>query len=62
LAIANNISDIEFQRIFNETILQMQRISLAISLSNKTIYCIKGKVAKKVTGINPKCPTGFKKK
>ena len=27
-----------------------------------TISCIKGKTVKKVTGINPKCPTGYKKK
>jgi hypothetical protein len=28
----------------------------------KTISCIKGKLSKKVTVINPKCPTGYKKK
>jgi hypothetical protein len=27
-----------------------------------TITCIKGKLTKKVTAINPKCPTGYKKK
>ena len=27
-----------------------------------TITCIKGKVTKKVTGVNPKCPSGYKKK
>lgn len=27
-----------------------------------TISCLKGKVVKKVTGINPKCPSGYKKK
>lgn len=27
-----------------------------------TINCIKGKTTKKVTGIDPKCPSGFKKK
>ena len=27
-----------------------------------TITCIKGKLTKKVTGLNPKCPTGYKKK
>jgi hypothetical protein len=26
------------------------------------ITCIKGKKAKKVTAVNPKCPTGYKKK
>ena len=27
-----------------------------------TIICVKGKIIRKVTAINPKCPTGFKKK
>jgi hypothetical protein len=27
-----------------------------------TITCFKGKTSKKVTAINPKCPTGYKKK
>jgi len=27
-----------------------------------TITCIKGKATKKVTGVNPKCPAGFKRK
>ena len=30
--------------------------------SKSTITCIKGKLEKKVTGTNPKCPAGFKKK
>lgn len=28
----------------------------------KTITCIKGKASKKVSGLSPKCPTGYKKK
>jgi hypothetical protein len=28
----------------------------------KTITCIKGKTTKKVSGITPKCPVGYKKK
>ncbi len=31
-------------------------------LKKRTITCIKGKVTKRVTAINPKCPTGYKKK
>ena len=27
-----------------------------------TITCVKGKTTKKVTGANPKCPSGYKKK
>jgi len=30
--------------------------------SQKTITCIKGKLTKKVTGVAPKCPSGYKKK
>ncbi len=29
---------------------------------NKTITCIKGKISKKVSGISPKCPAGYKKR
>jgi hypothetical protein len=32
------------------------------ALKKTTITCIKGKVTKKVTGTNPKCPSGYKKK
>lgn len=32
------------------------------SSRNSTITCVKGKVMKKVTGVNPKCPSGYKKK
>ena len=32
------------------------------SAINKTITCIKGKLSKKVSAINPKCPSGYKKK
>jgi hypothetical protein len=34
-----------------------------VAKSNKaTITCIKGKINKKITGVNPKCPTGYRKK
>jgi hypothetical protein len=33
-----------------------------ISPAKKSITCVKGKITRKVTGTNPKCPTGFKKK
>ena len=32
------------------------------STKKSTITCIKGKVTKKVTRVNPKCPSGYKKK
>ena len=34
----------------------------AAAVKKITITCIKGKVTKKVTGTNPKCPSGFKRK
>jgi hypothetical protein len=34
----------------------------AASIKKKTITCTKGKLTKKVTGLNPKCPAGYKKK
>jgi hypothetical protein len=32
------------------------------SSASKSITCVKGKLTKKVTGVKPKCPTGYKKK
>ena len=29
---------------------------------SSTVTCIKGKTSKKITGVNPKCPAGYKKK
>lgn len=34
--------------------------SSKIGAKSKTITCVKGKALKKVTGITPKCPTGYK--
>jgi hypothetical protein len=34
----------------------------ALAKKKSTITCIKGKVSKNVTGTNPKCPPGYKKK
>jgi hypothetical protein len=28
----------------------------------KVINCVKGKLTRKISGVNPKCPTGFKVK
>ncbi len=33
-----------------------------VAAKKSTITCVKGKTTKKVTSINPKCPTGYKKK
>jgi hypothetical protein len=37
-------------------------IPVVRKVKKSTITCIKGKTSKKVTAINPKCPTGYKKK
>jgi hypothetical protein len=37
-------------------------IAGTIAPAKKTITCIKGKKTKKVSGVNPKCPKGFKVK
>ena len=34
----------------------------APKLTQKTISCVKGKKIKKITGLSPKCPSGYKKK
>jgi hypothetical protein len=34
----------------------------AIAKKKSTITCVKGKIAKKVTAVSPKCPTGYKKR
>jgi hypothetical protein len=36
--------------------------NIAPKVKAKTITCVKGKATKKVTGANPKCPVGYKKK
>lgn len=43
---------------FDSTLNQLEAVAAKI----KTITCIKGKQVKKVSGLSPKCPKGFKKK
>ncbi len=38
------------------------RVAQAKASKPTTITCMKGKITKKVTGISPKCPAGYKKK
>lgn len=42
--------------------IQLPDASAKHQKTKATITCLKGKVVKKVTGISPKCPSGFKKK
>lgn len=52
------------ERLSAERLAEEQRIAAerAAAAKKKTISCIKGKTTKKVTGVNPKCPSGFKLK
>ncbi|MFM8752393.1 MAG: calcium-binding protein, partial [Actinomycetota bacterium] len=36
--------------------------TLVVAAKKTTITCTKGKLVKKVTAVNPKCPAGYKKK
>ena len=46
-----------------KVVLQQQKVNQGVtSVSKKTIVCTKGKVVKKITAVNPKCPVGYKKK
>ena len=36
--------------------------SPVVAQKKKSITCVKGKTVKKVAGVNPKCPTGFRKR
>jgi hypothetical protein len=39
----------------------MIKVKLSQAKNQKyTISCVKGKVTKKITAVNPKCPSGFK--
>ena len=37
-------------------------VAKPVAVKKSSITCVKGKTSKKVTAVNPKCPTGYKKK
>jgi hypothetical protein len=41
---------------------KQERVAKSAAAKKTTITCVKGKLTKKVTGVKPKCPTGFKLK
>jgi hypothetical protein len=45
---------------YTKTRAQLAAEKVAAS-KKTTIICTKGKLSKKVTGLKPKCPTGYKK-
>jgi hypothetical protein len=47
---------------FSEKTLTVRMTQANAPVVKKTITCVKGKVTKKVTAVNAKCPAGYKKK
>lgn len=47
---------------FSSPTIQVKLTQAGSTVKKSTISCVKGKTVKKVTAINPKCPSGFKKK
>jgi hypothetical protein len=45
-----------------QSVVPSDSSGLKPSVKTRTITCIKGKLTKKVTAVNPKCPAGYKKK
>jgi hypothetical protein len=62
----NNYSKTGYQNAsddaLNELVIFDGISTMDLSRKSITLVCLKGKVTKKVTGSNPKCPTGYKKK
>lgn len=65
-----NLSTFDAELQSKQKLLTTFEIALTSALANAqananrrtTITCVKGKLSKKVTGVNPKCPKGYKKK
>ena len=65
-----NLQNFDTQLLNQRKLLSALQISTADAVANAkilstkkiTIICVKGKLSKKVTAINPKCPAGYKKK
>jgi hypothetical protein len=50
-------------RVIQTPVYVLESFKVSGPVTKKTtITCIKGKLTKKVTGIKPACPTGYKKK
>ena len=55
------ISPVPKEELDSASILTFQVGIEKTSSSKKTLTCVKGKLSKKVTAVNPKCPAGYKK-
>jgi hypothetical protein len=56
------LDKIEADRVAAEKAAAEKAAAEKAKAKSRTIICIKGKVQKKVTALNPKCPAGYKKK
>jgi hypothetical protein len=56
------LEKIEADRVAAEKAAAEKAAAEKAKAKSRTIICIKGKVQKKVTALNPKCPAGYKKK
>ena len=66
-AVAGALGDVTYTIKRGTIAIKQSSAEVAITGGKKattktTITCIKGKTTKKVTGVNPKCPSGYKKK
>jgi prophage DNA circulation protein len=41
---------------------KVETVKISAAVKKTTITCVKGKIVKKVTGVKPVCPKGYKKK
>jgi hypothetical protein len=47
--------------IVDSDIVPLSDVTIQLNVPS-TITCVKGKLTKKVTGVKPKCPSGYKVK
>jgi hypothetical protein len=53
---------VKLSQTATETEILAPAVPAKVSAKKTTITCSKGKLSKKISGVKPKCPTGFKKK
>ena len=56
------IADVTLNDFRGEVLSVIAQAKTSASTKKITITCVKGKIVKKVTAVNPKCPSGYKKK
>ena len=56
------IADVTLNDFRGEVLSVIAQAKTSASTKKTTITCVKGKLTKRVTAVNPKCPVGHKKK